>query len=251
MPEEKPEQTARPSGSNDEATPERTGQDGTSSQTGRDADGDKGPSREDLVAIVNANKAKMQLLQEQLAEANERAARGSQPAADASADSGQDELELLDRLRRLAPHDPAAAASLIGLERERQMRQDVADAFTLSRLPEADQQPMLEYYERYRAHFRDLADAVRYVRGRRAEVRAAELEKELEAARGKAESKTQREEKPVRTSGRDVNQKTMTAETITREDFDDQQARLKAEGRYEEARAQQRALRDGKLLLKG
>lgn len=248
---ETPEQTTRTPGQDDGDALENTGTAGTPEQDERDAGNGKGPSDDDLKALILANKQTIEQLRRERDEAMALAQRGPQPAADAEQANADDEETVYQNLKRLSAVDPAAKAALILMERQRRAEQNTMDALTLSRLPSDKQQPMLDFYERNRRFFPTLADAVRYVNGKQAEEENARLRKEVEELKARGPKKEEAERDVVRTAGHDVSAAKSTKLTVSKDDFDQRQLELKSQGRFEEARAEQGKLRRGEIILKG
>jgi hypothetical protein len=250
MPDKKPDETTRPGQTDDTESRETTENGGTQTAAERDAADGEGT---DYKALHLANKQTIEDLKRERDEAIAKAASGSQPVAETRMQSDIDAREVrMMELRRLAPVDAVAAEALAQSEDIQQMRQDTMDALALTRLPEDKQGPMAEFYEKNRRHFRSMAECIRYVKGREAESKVSVLEKRIvELEKVGVGSKGEEEERPVRTSGRDVSRNTLKAQTITREAFHQKQAELKEAGRFDEARSEQRKLRDGRLVLKG
>lgn len=231
--------------------------------TGEDAPDDRTPQGDDPVredgkgtdykSLHHANQARIEELKRERDEAIARAASTSQPAGEKRT---QDDLDARDvriaELRRLAPSDPASAAVLDLLEETQALRRDTADAMTLQRVPAEKQGPVLDFYEKHRqkAGWNSLSQCLQYIEGREAKTEAAALRKrvaELEAA-VKGEAKVNADD-VVRTRGQDL-PATKKAVAISEADWRAEQAALTAAGKHEERRARQRALAEGKLVLK-
>lgn len=186
---------------------------------------------------------------------NERPA--PQPAgAAADAQREIDELEAENReLERLAPHDAASRATLRLNRAVISLRQDVLDAFALNRIPEAEQPAVVKLYNTNRDQFGSLSAAAEAYRGRKLPAAQAEIDrltKELEEAKKGKKPSNGSEDKDdvVRTHGRDTSSVSHKARTMTEADFDAEQKRLKAAGRFSEAREQQGKLRRNEIVLK-
>ncbi|MGQ0721017.1 MAG: hypothetical protein ACT4PE_05515 [Candidatus Eiseniibacteriota bacterium] len=253
MPDKEAEQTTLTDPKDDTEPRDQAEDRGTPEDAERDADEATEP---DYKAIHLANKETIEGLKRQLDEVNEKLARGTQPAPEEQ--SMQEDLDqraaAMDKLRRLADVDPVAAFVLQQQEEVQRIRQDTMDAFTLSKLPVEKQQPVLQFYEKYRSHFPSLAACIEYVRGREAQSRVAELEKKLEELQktgGGADKEREELADVVRTGGRDVNRTTYKAQTMSKDTFDQRQREFRAQGRHEEAMAEQDKLLKGKIVLKG
>lgn len=251
MPDD-PKQTGLTEPPDDTEAGEDTPQGGTPEAAEPDAEAGKEP---DYKAIHLANKQRLADQQKRIDELEQRVSAGTQPAPGRETQLQQDldarEARIAE-LRRLAPSDPASAAVLDLLEETQALRRDTADAMTLQRVPAEKQGPVLDFYEKNRAKagWNSLSQCLQYLEGREAKTEAATLRKrvaELEA-QVKGDRKVDADD-VVRTRGQDLPASKM-AVAISAADFKAEQAALTAQGRHEERRARQQALREGRLVLK-
>lgn len=217
---------------------------GTPENDGRDAGGEP-----DYKSIHIANKATIEELRRQLQERQS----GPQPAAE-NGDEREAiaaEEQRLAELRRDALNDPHAARILALEEKLLQTRRDTMNALTLQELPKEQRGKAYNLFTRHPDKFPDVASAAQYLEAKDTKEENARLKKELdELKKPKPVREEARRDDVVRTGSRDVPASTIKAQTMTRTQFEDEQAKLRDEDRHDEARARQRDLREGRLVLK-
>lgn len=241
---EEPEQTA--------GTPEPDDRDAQETETaGTPEPDDRYAAKgvQDHQAHIIAQKATIEELRRQLAERQS----GLQPAAesDDEREAIAAEEQRLAELRQDALNDPHAARILALEEKILQTRRDTMNALTLQELPKEQRGKAYSLFSRHPDKFPDVASAAQYLEAKDTKAENERLKKELdELKKAKPAREDTRREDVVRTGGRDVPASTIKAQTQTRQQFEDEQARLREEDRHDEARARQRDLREGRIVLK-
>lgn len=239
-----PEQTAGTQ-EQDDGDALDTGTAGTPETDDRDAGG-KEP---DYKSIHIANKATIEELRRQLQERQS----GPQPAAESDDERAAiaAEEQRLAELRQDALNDPHAARILALEEKLLQTRRDTMNALTLQELPKEQRGKAYNLFQRYPDKFPDVASAAQYLEAKDTKEENARLKKELdELKKPKPVREESRREDTVRTGSRDVPASTIKAQTMTRQQFEDEQARLRDEDKHQAARDRQRDLREHRIILK-
>lgn len=220
---------------------------GTPAEDGRDA-----AKEPDYKALHLANKGTIEALTAKVQELSQQV--GSQPAADAVGERrGQDELAaLLAEAERLKSVDPAMRLMLLERAERLQDRQDFADALVLQRLPAAKQQATLDFYNKNRHRFADIAAASEALNGRELQSTVAQLQKDLDEARKKLDGQPPNKDRDdvVRTHGVDTSAPTHRARVWTQEQYDAEKERLEAEGGIRATLDLGNDLRAGRIVLK-
>jgi len=237
-----------------------------------DAEGREKPSGEpDWKSEYLKAKPKIELANRILSDqaARSEADAGTQPAP-ASADSerrASQRQQRLERIRELQATDPVAAELLEDREdrdqREYDLRRDVADAFVMQGVPEADRPKLAAFYERHRfdpksgaGHFTSLSAAKEAFEGRtlksenqKLKERISELEKGKSGG-GKEDLERARDDDVRTSSGRDLSRPAHQATRMTREEFRERRDALYAEGRDSEARDLGMKIRRGEIVFR-